>query len=438
MNAKWKVPAALFLAVFLISGVSVKGISSDSRWSVHIAMSLLQRGDLNLDEYRTVFGDDRSIVLCIDAAGNATHEDCAGHWHSWYPVGGPVLAAPLFGAQWILLKAASPLLSKKHLLDPGLIAYFRGDPYGGHFFFEIEAASFFLALTAVFVFMNARRFLPSARAVFLTLVFAFGTSAFSTGGRALWQHTPSMLLLSIIVYLLLGADTNPALAAWAGLPVALSYTVRPTDILFVLVFTAYVAVRHRQQLLRYVLLAAPVALVFFAYNFSAYHVFLPPYYRSPLAVLAYPGSFVEALAGNLVSPGRGLLVFTPVFVLSLWSMARGKWNTPLAPWLTMLVVLHWVTVSGYVPYWWAGHAYGPRFFTDLTPVLALFLIPYFAEWERAVAAKVVLVGLALVGIAIHMEAGMRWDVFRWNSTPVDVNRQRIWDWRDLQFLRGLH
>ncbi len=120
----------------------------------------------------------------------------------------------------------------------------------------------------------------------------------------MWQHTPSMLLLAIIIYMLLRAEERPVLAAWAGLPVALSYTCRPTDSLFVIVFTAYVAVRHRRYLFRYLLAAAPVAAAFLAYNLSVYHWILSPYYQSSL-VGFYPRYWPKlavGLAGQLDQP----------------------------------------------------------------------------------------------------------------------------------------
>ena len=252
----------------------------------------------------------------------------------------------------------------------------------------MEVASFLLAASAVMMYLIARRFLPVKRAVLLALLFALATSAYSVAGRAVWQHTPSMLLLTIIIYMLLRADTangasdathhpRPSLAGWAGLPVALAYTVRPTDSLFVVVFTLYVAVRHRRYLVYYLLAAAPVAAAFIAYDYSVYHALFSPYYRSDL-IGFYPHNWPKmamALAGNLISPSRGLLIFTPVFLFAILSMVGMKWKTPLAPWLAALALAHWIVVSSYVSNWWAGHSYGPRFFTDITPIFVLFLIP---------------------------------------------------------------
>jgi len=42
------------------------------------------------------------------------------------------------------------------------------------------------------------------------------------------------------------------------------------------VITTYVAVRHRKQLLGYLLAAAPVAGALFTYNYSVYHSLFSP------------------------------------------------------------------------------------------------------------------------------------------------------------------
>ena len=87
-------------------------------------------------------------------------------------------------------------------------------------------------------------------------------------------------------------------------------------------------------------------------------------------------------------------------------MLRGKWRTPLASWLAALALLHWLVVSAYVQNWWAGDSYGPRFFTDLTPVFVLFLTPYFERWQlHPRTLRVTFAALALLGLAIHLRGG---------------------------------
>jgi hypothetical protein len=438
------VPLVLFFAVYFFSGLSPIATSFDSRWTVFIVMSMWNHGDTNLDEYQDAIREANFFGMeCVNAEGKVRtgpRDHCNGHWYDSYPVGGTVLTAPLVLAAVGTMKLLHPALAHFHTSQPVIAGFLRGDYATGHALIEEEVASSLLAASAVVIYFTALLYLPRKRAVILASLFALATSAYSVGGRAIWQHTPSMLLLAIIIYLLLRAEERPALAAWAGIPVALSYTVRPTDALFVLIFTAYVAVRHRKYLLRYLLAAAPIAVVFLAYSYSIYHYPLPPYYQSHLDgfLPRYWHKFAVGLMGNLVSPSRGLLVFTPVFLFSIWSMVRGQWKTPLAPWLAILAPLHWLAVSSYVSNWWAGHSYGPRFFTDLMPIFVLFLIPFFENWDDlSRGLRVVFVTLALIGLLMHLRGGWSLAVIRWNAFPVDIDKhpERNWDWSDPPFLR---
>lgn len=432
------------MGVYLFSGLSPVGTSFDSRWTVYVAMSLWRHGDTNLDEYsRQIRESDFYGVECVAADGHTRHrgpEACEGHWYNSYPIGGPVLTAPLVLAAVGAMELLSPLFGGIHSSHPVVEGFLRGDFDAAHAIIEMEVASFLLGVATVVIYFIARRYLTEKRAVILALLYALATPAYSVGGRAIWQHSPSMLLLAVIIFMLLKAEEKPSLAAWVGLPVALSYTVRPTDSLFVIVFTAYVAVRHRRYLLRYLLAALPVAVIFVAYNYSIYHELLSPYYRTRLDGF-YPRNwpkFAEGLAGNLISPSRGLFVYTPVFLFSVWSMARGLWETPLKKWLSGLTLAHWIAVSSYVVCWWAGECYGPRFFSDLTPVLALFLIPYLARWEGlSRLARTAFVACALISLAMHLRGGWSTAVYEWNVKPVSVDRhpERNWDWSDPPFLR---
>jgi hypothetical protein len=444
--SKYRTPALLFAGVFLFSGLSPVSTSFDSRWTVYIAMSMWRHGDTNLDEYPAVVRASGDYALeCVDGSGHVradSPEVCNGHWYSRFPIGGTALAAPLIVAMVEGIHVLQPVLAHVHSSRPVVEAFLHGDFDLAHPLIEMEAASLLLAAAAVMIYFISRLQLPAGRAVILALLFALATSAYSTGGRALWQHTPSMLLLTIAIYLLLRAEERPSLAAWAGIPVALSYMVRPTDGLFVVVLTGYVAVRHRGVLLRYLLAAAPIAALFLAYNFSIYRALLSPYYRyrvNGFEPSQWP-AFGKALAANLVSPSRGLLVFTPVFLFAIWSMLRGKWRAPISPWLAALACCQWLAVSAFVQNWWAGHSYGPRFLTDITPIFVLFLIPYFEEWDRCSRSlRVIFATLALLGLAIHLRGGWSAEVYQWNVTPVNIDRNpdRAWDWRDPQFLRGI-
>ncbi len=407
-------------------------------------MSLWTHGDTNLDEYKSAIVQSGFYGMeCVFADGHVEplrSDTCDGHWYDGYPIGGPALASPLIVAAVGVMHALHPIFRHFHSTMPMVEGFFQDDYDKGHAVIEMEVASALMAASAVMMYFIAKIYLPDRRALWLAILFAIGTSAYSTAGRGLWQHTPSMLLLTIIIYMLIRAEGRPSLAAWAGLPVALAYTVRPTDALFVVIFTLFVAIRHTKRLIFYFACAAPVAAAFLAYNFATWHQMFSPYYQ--LRVTGYlPRNWPRwgaALAGDLISPGRGLLLFTPVFLFSIWSMMARKWKAPIAGWLAALAFLQWLVVAALIGSWWGGHCYGPRFFTDVAPIFVLFLIPFFAQWDHLhKATRIAFVVCALASVAIHVRGGWSVAVYRWNAEPQNIDRhpERLWNWRDPQFLR---
>src|SRR5262249_33904260 len=144
--------------------------------------------------------------------------------------------------------------------------------------------------------------------------------------------------------------------------------------------------------------AALIAVPFCALNVSLYASLLPPYF-SPERLEGHE-HFVEALAGNLVSPARGLFVFSPMLA---FAFSRRRLERLDVLFLVILVA-HWLAISSF-PHWWGGHSVGPRFFTDVLPYLAWFLtapIERLVErprqqpvWAAAFAACL------LISVAIH-------------------------------------
>jgi hypothetical protein len=94
--------------------------------------------------------------------------------------------------------------------------------------------------------------------------------------------------------------------------------------------------------------------------------------------------------------------------------------------------------------WWAGYSYGPRFMTDILPIFAYFLafaVSWMYAYFTVIRAVLLIVFAVLAGASflIHAHGAIDMETDAWNSTPVSVDKQpgRVWDWEDLQFLRGL-
>ena len=426
---------AIFLGVLLVHVGSRNITSTDSVWSIHTAMSIIREGNTDLDEYQALIAETPNH--------DYASEKINGQLYTPYPIGASLAAVPFVWVIDRLSTFASPVRFADY------IQHARPEET------ELFLASLIVALTAVVIYGMARLFLDRRRALVLVLIFAFCTSAWSTASRALWQHGPSMLMLALALYLILLARKRPFLSQFVALPLALAYVMRPTNSLSVLVLTLYVFIYYRRYFVRYLLWALLIAGPFIAFNLSIYHTILSDYYRSYQG-FAVSGTFFEAFAGLFVSPSRGLLLYSPVFLFAIW----GVWLNlkhdrfyRLDLFLGAIVLLH-LAILAIWPLWWGGWSYGPRMLTDLLPYLMYWLIPVVAvlfgsdhsnyKTPPLSASKVLWLRLTFIALAgfslvIHARGANITETFDWNRYPanVDIYPERLWDWRDVQFLRGI-
>src|SRR5262249_51172736 len=112
--------------------------------------------------------------------------------------------------------------------------------------------------------------------------------------------------------------------------------------------------------------------------------------------------FLPGLAGLLVSPGKGLLVFAPFF-LFLSLAVRSRFTEKKARMLALCVAaaatFHLFLYARYN--WIGGYSYGPRLMTDAMPFLILLLVPVVDKLSVfGRAAFVTLVGASFLVQAI--------------------------------------
>jgi hypothetical protein len=435
----------LFLAALAVYGVCPPFTSYDSYWSVPTALSLLRHGTTQVDEF--VAGSPKTshyALECVPAEGKAVLHKAAGgcvggHWYNFYPLGVSLLALPVVAAvqgATSLVAAVAPRAGD-WVGQPSVAAFLRADLVGGHALVELVCGAFFGALAVWVHFRIAALFLTTRQAVWLTLLFALGTSQWSVASRNLFQHGLTGLLLSVAVYLLVLGRERPWLVAVAGLPLAMAFVVRPTSGVPIAILTLYVAVHERRRWWGFIACAAPVAMAFFAYNRMVRHDWLPGYFT--VVPDQYPA--VAGFLMHLVSPSHGLLVFTPVAAFSVAGMAlawRRRREFPLAPYLIAIVALYGVLIAPV----WEGHCYGPRYWSDITFLFTLFLIPLVVAWRENRAryrlAVWVFVALAAWGVFVHARGATSVAAQDWSAIPASPDcKARAWDWGDPPFLRGL-
>lgn len=417
---------ALFLLIFFTHNNSVNNTLTDSLFSIHVSMSLIKEGNSNLDEYKDVLNNHYTLT--------ETDE----HVYSFMPIAGYVIATPLV---YVLNEFSESLWSYK--LDEAISA--KPHLSGGA---QKFVSSVYVALAGVVVYFIAlattgRR----VAAVVAVLLFAFCTSAWSVASRVFWIHSPSMLFVSLTLLILLLAQKNDKLARYASIPLGIAYIVRPTNGIAVLCITLYVLIMHRRQFLWYALWSLSIAAPFVLYSLNVYGAILPPYFNGGRLEL-FHHKMIRALVGNLFSPSRGLFIYSPFLLFipyAVWRKFRQGVSIQLDILAMSIIFLHWAAMSCF-PEWHAGHAYGPRYFTDMLPLLLFLLLPAvndftppFSEGSPSPRLRKALSGvfaaLCLFALVVHYRGANVPATWEWNVTPVNVDdvNEKLWSWRYPQF-----
>ena len=413
----------IFFVVLLVHVESKTVTSGDSRWFIPTAISIINHRDIDLNEYADRIRSDSYYGI----------QRLSGNYYNIFPVGTSILSLPIVWLIDVALDRIVGISFEEHLKSN------RSENT------ERFIASIFVAIATVFIFLIAENTISSKFTPYLiAFIFAFATSAWSTASRALWQHGPSMMLLSASLYFLLKARNNPVNLLWPAPLLAAAYIVRPTNSLSFALLMGITFLRFRSNRFFWysVLLAFLVFGCFVALNLSVYGVVLPPYYQS--SRLSFGPTFAEALMGNIISPSRGLFIFTPVFLFSFYGIIlklKSQSFEILDAALISIILLHWIVISSF-PHWWGGYSIGPRFFTDMVPFFVYFLIPVVDRGIclgglRQIMMIIMFAGSLAISFYAHHRSANSWRVPAWNQVPncVDQNPSRVWDWSDIQFLR---
>jgi hypothetical protein len=403
------------LIVYLANGRTLW--SSDTLPARFLPLSILREGNFDLNEFLPLDQrGDPSLPMYLTLVN--------GRYVSTYPVGGALLALPFYfpsAIGHIKPQSLLPWISNSHTLEQ----------------LEKLSAAILTALSAVLLNLVLRHLTSRPLALLITVAYALGTSSFSVSSQALWQHGPSQLALSAALYCLVRGRSEPLWVGFTGLPLALTVVCRPTDAIIALTLAAYVYIHYRSAIGTLLLTGLPPVLFQLWYN--AVYFANPLRTQFPLLGL-WTTPLSEGLSGILLSPSRGLFVYSPILLLSMLGIgcAWQRNGNPLLRYASVGVLLT-ILLYGKWMMWWGGSSYGPRLLADVTPVLALALYPLKDILRRNWVCRGVFVAFTIWSISTHA-LGAFWDDNRWNSLfhhDSNIFRRRLWSWTDNQPLNAL-
>jgi hypothetical protein len=295
------------------------------------------------------------------------------------------------------------------------------------------------AASAALLFLLLRRQLSAPRALLLTAGYALGTGTWAISSQALWQHGTAELLLTLGL-LAVTREPEPRTIG-TGLVSGLLIANRPPDVFLAGALLAFVVWRRRRQALPAFLAACLVLLPLLIYNIHFFHSVWGGYGAIGLGHPGHPfyaHSLVAGVAGLLISPAKGLLIFSP-FLFFLFVAPQRNDVQPTERVLALclaagvaLQLLFYARTD-----WRAGGCYGNRFLLDALPALLwlLSLVVRRRHTSLAALAGLIAVSVAIQGIgAFCYPRGHSDDLFYPKTLPRRVIAPAVWSWRDAPFL----
>ncbi|MFH1743142.1 MAG: hypothetical protein ABIH23_29395 [bacterium] len=420
-----------FLLPFVVYMGNFREVSNmgDTTPAVFTAVSLVTDGDVYLDELHDYIPYNKLPYYLSERRG---------HVVSNYPILPGVLSVPVF-LPGVLFNLISPEL---------------GDPSWR--FFAKCAGAVFTSLSVLMMFLTLRRLTTIAGASVVALAYAFGTACWPISGQGLWQHGPSCFCWTLLLYALVRGQelSGRSLYRWlalAGLSAGLAVGCRLVSLAPLLLVPVAVVFRWKVRGLGWYLCAfLSLVILLLAYNlyfFGTWNGGLSVVLDQRWDLDRVEGGVWETpvlmgIAGNLVSPSRGLLIFSPFLVFSFWGMKR-VWEEENSAlhfyrWFVWIPLIFLLIFAKYTV-WWGGNAhYGPRYQIEMLPVLLFFLglgWTRFSTQRRWVALFVVL----LVFAVFVQWIGAFCYPSDWASKPVPISedKSRLWDWSYNQILTCL-
>jgi hypothetical protein len=362
-----------------------------------------------------------------------------GHLMTLYPIAPALVALPLVAPQVAVLDFVRPGWDED-----------RVRAYKECFRMVKRSMAVLVALAGVILhrlllFFKLRRVaVPAILAGFL------GSDLWIVGSQAAWQHGPAALVLVMAIALLHPQPVSRRRLVLAGLATALLVACRLMDAIFAAAIVAWLFWTDRRRLGWF--LPAPIVggLALLGYNVWYFGHILGghPRLESVHPILhgvtgSWSGDLWGGLLGTLLSPNRGLFIFSPWIAVALATLAVPSVRRRLAPYSlisTLLVSLvPYLFILSKYSVWWGGHCFGPRYWTDAVPVFTI-LLAFGLDWMLTRSRVLIVMSTVTIVWSIAVQSiGAFCYPSTWNIRPTNVDRhhERLWDWRDTELSRCL-
>jgi len=403
----------LFILIYIVyNTVSRMTMSGDTNPAAFLPLSLLLHQTLNFDAFIGA-GLGPNVAYAFPLVN--------GHYFSLFPIVTPILITPLYFVSYMLSTVFQVPFDTMSIM---ILAK--------------TSATIIAALSCVFVYLAGKELFSQKTALATALVYAFATSTWSVSSQALWQHGTVELLLILMIYVIIKNEREQSrnTIIFLGLLSGLFLFNRPPDAVLLLPIIGYVIWYERKNLPVYGISAVVAGLPFLVYNLSVFgNVFGG--YKQNLGLFTFGFDSIGNFFGLIIAPNVGLLVFSPVLLLSVFGYL--KLDTISSVRIRQVLVVFGpaivleILVYSFFGLWESSvsYSYGQRFLTGFVPVLAIFigiaLNEFFTaepESSRARAVRSFIILLVVLSVIIQAIGVFFYPLYPDRST----SSERTWDW----------
>lgn len=385
----WGAFCGVWLSIFALrSSWTVE----DTLFNSILIPAFLQERAMNVGTIPFVFDLLRPDDLCFV-------KDASGRILPVHPVGMLVFAAPIQVTLWIAawMSGASVDVTTTDFIQT-------------RFLVEKLSASLLTTLSVFYLHFTLVMFVPYRTSIALSALYTFGSSSLSTLSQGLWPHTGINLILIYLAYSLLRENavmTRARECIFFG-ALGMLCSIRPTAIPFAAIFGLAYLIRFGCPRLGSFFAGLLTIIPTLWWNLALFQHVLGGYtHFAHRRIDIQPTHILSRLQLILFSPYRGLLIFNPFLIFSLWSYkplrALPTHRRTIFVALGSCILCHYFLCSTN-PEWHGGYTFGPRYMLDvLAPSFLIAGIGYNSVLSRfPKLTDTITVLIVVLSVALHM------------------------------------
>jgi len=377
--------------------------SEDTIPAMFIPITLLKEGTLYADTYyrmiiqRYPHPDDKEYklgftpfyfkkitpeidsALCLEFGSRVKSFDfdrlCNTHYISAFPLISGLISIPVFVIP----------------VGLGMVITFENLAFLSHM-----TAALVMSLSGGVMYLLLNNYIieDSRKSLLVTFIYLFSSVNFALISQALWQHGPVQLFLLLAVYMfasiIFEKQEKPDLKRTflGGLFMGISVLTRPTaalPVIVLLVFLGCLILQNysRKHLLQFLILVVTgliLCFLFFIWYNKTYYLSIENQGYFNQLGRSWLSKFPEGFLGMWISPSKGILTYSPVYLFSLLGafvvFKRKNYKQDSLYITSIIIVLLHTLIVGRWKHWYGGWSFGYRMSSDILPFLTLLLVPY--------------------------------------------------------------